>query len=112
MGEEEGADTGAHPGLQSGDLSLVQIHPDTVLRLVGNMVLLRHLSYVIKTQLKPSLVGGFWANATLKDISCVSVDTVRVLDLAGDSGLVDGGRGVPQQEALAKHKVRVLQLVV
>ena len=35
----------------------------------------------------------------------VSVDTVRVLDLAGDSGLGDGGRCVPQQEALAKHKV-------
>ena len=33
--------------------------------------------------------------------NCVSVDTVRVLDLAGDSGLVDGGRGVPQQEAVA-----------
>ena len=31
----------------------------------------------------------------------VSVDTVRVLDLAGDSGLGDGGRGVPQQEAVA-----------
>ena len=34
-------------------------------------------------------------------INNVSVDTVRVLDLAGDSGLVDGGRGVPQQEAVA-----------
>ena len=35
----------------------------------------------------------------------MSVDTVRVLDLAGDSGLGDGGCSVPQQEALAKHKV-------
>ena len=34
----------------------------------------------------------------------MSVDTVRVLDQAGDSGLDDGGRGVPQREALAKHK--------
>ena len=37
-------------------------------------------------------------------VFCVSMDTVRVLDLAGDSGLDDGGRGVPQQEALALHK--------
>ena len=43
----------------------------------------------------------------------MSVDTDRVLYLAGDSGLGDGGRGAPQQEALAKHKVReLLQLVV
>ena len=35
----------------------------------------------------------------------MSVDTVRVLDLAGDNGLVDGrgdgGHGVPLLEALA-----------
>ena len=43
----------------------------------------------------------------------MSVDTDRVLDLAGDSGLGDGGRGAPQQEALAKHKVwELLQQVV
>ena len=38
----------------------------------------------------------------------VSVDTVRVLDLAGDNGLVDGrgdgGHGVPLLEALANTK--------
>ena len=43
----------------------------------------------------------------------MSVDTDRVLDLAGDSGLGDGGRDAPQQEALAKHKVwELLQQVV
>ena len=46
----------------------------------------------------------------------MSVDTVRVLDLAGDSGLGDGGRGVPQQEALAYTKCgntgELLQLMV
>ena len=59
--EEKGAKIlgliqGTDVEVQSGDLSLVQIHPDTVLRLVGIMVLLRQLSYVIKTQLKPPKV--------------------------------------------------------
>ena len=38
--------------IQSGDLSLVQIFPDTVLSLVEIMVLSRQLSYTTKTQLK------------------------------------------------------------
>ena len=37
---------------QSGALSLVQIHRDTVLSLVEIMVLKRQLSYTLKTQLK------------------------------------------------------------
>ena len=50
--------------------------------------------------------GQLWKGSKLTDLiikvyPVVSVDTVRVLDLAGDSGLDDGGRGVPQQEALA-----------
>ena len=40
------------PGDQSGDLSLVQIQRDTVLSLVEIMMLLRQLSFTIKTQLK------------------------------------------------------------
>ena len=36
--------------IQSGDLSLVQIFPDTVLSLVEIIILLHQLSYAIKTQ--------------------------------------------------------------
>ena len=66
--EEKGAKIlgliqGTDVEVQSGDLSLVQIHPDTVLRLVGIMVLLRQLSYVIKTQLKSPQVEEFWTEA-------------------------------------------------
>ena len=40
------------PVWQSGALSLVQIHRDTAVSLFKIMVLLRQLSYAIKTQLK------------------------------------------------------------